>query len=1188
MFDMVLTALSFSDLLQDSPSLFSTGDIVIVIILAIDVCLRWFSLGSAFVKPARECKMNIFEAVLVPITIAEVTVLKDLDLPLPLLRALRPVLRGVRLLRVLIRTAGKGKQYLRRLRHQVSGDRLRYIQDGFDLDLQYITPQILVMTDPAIGGDQLLRNPMREVASFLNQKHGNKYLVLNTSERRTYPQAPFFHRCYHFGIMQDGVPTLDGLKNLVRNLDAWLKADDAHVLAVHSKHNQGRVALVVIALMLYRKDYRSATNALSAFEHHRKKKEGPDMESAQTLDSMSQTRFLEYFAHVCSRGNAIPLRPATITKIQLSGVSNVQNLDVVCFTHPKAGFVTDISRASRSCTSSLNASDPFAVGLFRQKKARSMNSTDDDDMDGLVAEDQSSVLQKVANAIEEGAMDSRRSGAVPLRGKPVFSSSVQEEHDPEKPESLLVKAKTLKNNDTNVALAQIWEPPRVELDGEIRLEVHLKKGTEKIMDGDTPSGSWCCCRRRQRESNRKFSDGMLFGCWLHSALLEHDEVEKKRSGRSKPGNRLEINLDRFAVDKAAFAPSLRSLSTAMKLEIEFHVEKRIQLQDLDNDPPELHLMTANVDMSEWETLNWMTWVSEKVWPSFKTGFTKMITEGVEGAREGLPGPLKSMRVAECSFGEAFPKFGPICASSACHLNDQEGQTQGVQLDIGLTYSTDTSIVLEVGYLHFGITHLKIAGMLSLKFTPLLDEIPVFSAMQLFFLNSPEVDLRFANVLEVANTAFLMDKIRAEIKKRIHSRLVLPNVLNINWADPSNDDTCTWASVMPSYVVRIDILRARELRSSNSILIRDPESHVRLSVGEQTVKGPSVKGTNPFWNYSCDFVIFDARQHLVVQVFDTDFTGSSWPIGKMNTLPVVKLADEGKNVGIWQPLQGAPGRANSEIFITATVFDLQADPSGLREEAVALQSPVPNISPGKSRRSVQLQLQQVEAALLDKITIIDSEKTEEEAAETNVDEEELEDGRSGARALLVCTILGGQIPTELGKAAEVTLRSSFSTAADSKPCQDPEEGSEGSLSEKTRRAVEKLSSKGMQAPEIAETLGEEVDVVQRVVRRQTCNMAVQQKLCLLIKTSDFEEGTDVHFSFLTAKKKVVADGTFPMNTLLESPTGKCDCEINCRSGLSSGAEIKLHVTMRLFNLRRRHVENEDDPRMTSKSSNCLSV
>ncbi|CAK0796286.1 unnamed protein product [Prorocentrum cordatum] len=279
-----------------------------------------------FIFPMADCKMNIFEAVLVPITLAEITVFKHLNIPFPLLRALRPIFRCIRVLRVCLRTAGKGTQYLTRLRHQLSGDRLRFIQDGFDLDLQYISPQIIVMADPTVGSDAILHNPLKDVARFLNERHTNRYLLLNVTEDRRYPLGPFFGRYFKFPIAQDSVPSLDGLKLMVEAVDQWLKADETRVVAVHSKHNQGRVALLVVALMLHRRDHRSAGHALASFEALRRR-EASDAEHRPTLDSASQLRFLDYFAHACSLHGGLPARTARIKRVQVSGVPNAHLLD---------------------------------------------------------------------------------------------------------------------------------------------------------------------------------------------------------------------------------------------------------------------------------------------------------------------------------------------------------------------------------------------------------------------------------------------------------------------------------------------------------------------------------------------------------------------------------------------------------------------------------------------------------------------------------------------------------------------------------------------------------------------------------------------------------------------------------------------------------------------------------------------
>lgn len=69
------------------------------------------------------------------------------------------------------------------LRAAVSGSRVRYTKDGFDLDLTYITPTFLAMSYPASGVEKAYRNDINEVAKFLNPRHPNVYRVYNLSER---------------------------------------------------------------------------------------------------------------------------------------------------------------------------------------------------------------------------------------------------------------------------------------------------------------------------------------------------------------------------------------------------------------------------------------------------------------------------------------------------------------------------------------------------------------------------------------------------------------------------------------------------------------------------------------------------------------------------------------------------------------------------------------------------------------------------------------------------------------------------------------------------------------------------------------------------------------------------------------------------------------------------------------------
>ena len=63
----------------------------------------------------------------------------------------------------------------------VSKKKVRFQEDGYDLDLAYITEKIIAMGFP-VEGDGLeskYRNPMEEVIRFMEDKHPGHYKVYN-------------------------------------------------------------------------------------------------------------------------------------------------------------------------------------------------------------------------------------------------------------------------------------------------------------------------------------------------------------------------------------------------------------------------------------------------------------------------------------------------------------------------------------------------------------------------------------------------------------------------------------------------------------------------------------------------------------------------------------------------------------------------------------------------------------------------------------------------------------------------------------------------------------------------------------------------------------------------------------------------------------------------------------------------
>ena len=69
------------------------------------------------------------------------------------------------------------------LREIVSGPKNRYKEDGYNLDLTYVTPRIVAMAYPAEGIEKLYRNSIDTVSELLAKNHEGNYQIINVSGR---------------------------------------------------------------------------------------------------------------------------------------------------------------------------------------------------------------------------------------------------------------------------------------------------------------------------------------------------------------------------------------------------------------------------------------------------------------------------------------------------------------------------------------------------------------------------------------------------------------------------------------------------------------------------------------------------------------------------------------------------------------------------------------------------------------------------------------------------------------------------------------------------------------------------------------------------------------------------------------------------------------------------------------------
>jgi hypothetical protein len=113
-----------------------------------------------------------------------------------------------------------------KLRKLVSGNRKRMLDDGYSLDLTYITSRIIAMSYPSNGVEAMYRNPIEKVSEFLNSKHGDKYWIINTAERATYDKEKYFgNRVTEYHWPDHHGPPFHYCFKIAHEMNTWLKAD---------------------------------------------------------------------------------------------------------------------------------------------------------------------------------------------------------------------------------------------------------------------------------------------------------------------------------------------------------------------------------------------------------------------------------------------------------------------------------------------------------------------------------------------------------------------------------------------------------------------------------------------------------------------------------------------------------------------------------------------------------------------------------------------------------------------------------------------------------------------------------------------------------------------------------------------------------------------------------------------------
>ncbi|WOL18040.1 phosphatidylinositol 3,4,5-trisphosphate 3-phosphatase and protein-tyrosine-phosphatase [Canna indica] len=184
-------------------------------------------------------------------------------------------------------------------RHMVSQNKRRYQEGGFDLDMTYITENIIAMGFPA--GDMssgffgyvegFYRNHMEEVIKFFETHHKGKYKVYNLCSERLYDPSLFEGKVACFPFDDHNCPPVQLIISFCQSAYSWLKEDIENVVAVHCKAGMARTGLMISSLLLYLKFFPTAEESMDYYNQKR-------CMDGKGLVLPSQIRYVKYFERI--------------------------------------------------------------------------------------------------------------------------------------------------------------------------------------------------------------------------------------------------------------------------------------------------------------------------------------------------------------------------------------------------------------------------------------------------------------------------------------------------------------------------------------------------------------------------------------------------------------------------------------------------------------------------------------------------------------------------------------------------------------------------------------------------------------------------------------------------------------------------------------------------------------------------
>lgn len=264
-----------------------------------------------------------------------------------------------------------------------------------------------------------------------------------------------------------------------------------------------------------------------------------------------------------------------------------------------------------------------------------------------------------------------------------------------------------------------------------------------------------------------------------------------------------------------------------------------------------------------EHVSFLTEIIHQLWKHINVAGSNMIKEIMEPKfKTMMPGPLASLHFTKLDLGPTPMRMDNIVV--------HEIKDGCVQFDMDLLWKADCDIQMKADYgVKLGVKSIGLDGRMSILLKPLTDELPIVSAVQYTFINTPELKLEFTGLAQVADLKVIDSTVKQIISETMESMVVLPIRMLYRM-----DYDCDIREIYrpPIGIVRLTAMKGRGFIIEKRLLAPDDIPDVYLNVtmaGKKWRTSVIMDSLEPEWNETSDFLLSDYDQTVHIHAWDQD-------------------------------------------------------------------------------------------------------------------------------------------------------------------------------------------------------------------------------------------------------------------------------------------------------------------------------